>query len=153
MPDIPKLIVKTFPKSENFMKFCTTITISNSGKNGFCHPLDIDEDRIGIEKLGPIGRNLVPRIVAIHGVHLVEINTYDLLIKKGQSFTWKELVPQIYELLITFAFRPAPGSRICIVQDICTTMDYSDEDSGSDGYAEDMVHDYNEGEGDNSDED
>ena len=90
-------VVETHPNHE-----CRTyhpdFEISKDHIENFWRPVR-PESKEYLQKLGRKGGALVRRLLALPGIAEVTIQPYQIMVKKGQAFSWDILEPQILETI------------------------------------------------------
>lgn len=61
------------------------------------------EDGAALKRVGRKGAALVKRILRIKGISELEISPYEIVIKKGGNFLWKDVERQVVEEILKSA--------------------------------------------------
>jgi hypothetical protein len=75
------------------------IEISESTHERFCRPLR-DSSETYLLKVGKIGRKIIKGLFTIRGITEVAIKPYQLILEKGECFSWdKDIMPKVKKVI------------------------------------------------------
>lgn len=92
-----KIVVETHPNNE-CRTYHTDFEISKDHIENFWRPVR-PESKEYLQKLGRKGGTLVRRLLALSGIAEVTIQPYEIMVQKGQAFSWENLELQILETI------------------------------------------------------
>lgn len=84
--------------NENILNIDLTLEISKSVNETFYRPLGKSSERY-LQKIGPIGSQIVRNIMPIPGITEISIKPYELLIGKSNLFCWEKIISRIIYVL------------------------------------------------------
>ena len=95
----PRIKIRKLTGAEaNSRIFYTTTEISQTQIENFWRPLR-DSSSEYLKKVGPVGTELLKKILALQGVEEVWIHPYEIFVIIGEAFDWEDIEPRIIEFL------------------------------------------------------